>query len=174
MIYMVEMDLMERDRRVEWDAWYLAHTRMLLSMPGFHATQRFECLHAARAPFVALHHVDGPEFFQSEAYRNQAGPAGTGEWRTKMDNWSRNLFDGIAATPTVPMDGGLLVIEEGAEAGVPAGLAVAWAHAVGLDEDVARRGFAAATTLEQACAAIGAEGIRVCKPLIPQLTEADL
>ena len=37
----------------------------------------------AKAPFVALHHVDGPEFFKSDAYTNKAGPRGTGEWRTK-------------------------------------------------------------------------------------------
>ena len=174
MIYMVEMDLIERARRVEWDAWYLAHTKMLLGMPGFHATQRFECLHEAPAPFVALHHVDGPDFFNSEPYRNQAGPAGTGEWRTRHANWSRNLFDGIEAIPMVPLSGGLLVVEEGGEAGVPAGLPVTWLTSVALDQDVGRRGFAITDDLEVVRSAVGAEGIRVLKPLIPRLTKADL
>jgi hypothetical protein len=173
MIYMVEMDLIERARRTEWDAWYLAHTKMLLTMPGFHATQRFECLHEAPAPFVAIHHVDGPDFFESAPYRNQAGPAGTGEWRTRHANWSRNLFDGIDATPTVPLEGGLLVVEEGGE-GIPDGLSVIWLNSIGLDQDVARRGFAVVDDIEMARPAVGAAGIRVLKPLIPRLTKADL
>ena len=74
---------------------------MLLTFPGFHATQRFECMTDAKAPFVALHHVDGPEFFKSDAYTNKAGPGGTGEWRTKMNNWSRNLFQGLETTPNI-------------------------------------------------------------------------
>ena len=174
MIYMVEMDLMERDRRADWDSWYLAHTRMLLGFPGFHATQRFECLHEARAPFVALHHVDGPDFFQSASYRDHAGPAGTGEWRYKMTNWSRNLFDGIETTPAVPLEGGLLVVEDGAEGGVPDGLVIAWGTAIGLDKDVGRRGFVVTGSLDMVQAAIGEVGIRVFRPLIPRLTKIDL
>ena len=62
MIYMVEMNLIDLSRRPAWDKWYLDHTKMLLSFPGFHATQRFECIHEAKAPFVALHHVEGIAF----------------------------------------------------------------------------------------------------------------
>ena len=174
MIYMVEMDLIERERRVEWDHWYLTHTKMLLTFPGFHATQRFECLHEADAPFVAIHQVDGLEFFQSESYLNQAGPTGTGEWRTKMTNWNRNLFDGMDVTPNVPLEGALLVVEDGAGAGVPDGLLVTWLTSLGLDQNVSRRGFAVADDIEAARPAIGCVGIRVLKPLIPRLTEADL
>ena len=101
MIYMVEMDLIDRARRADWDKWYMEHTKMLLTFPGFHATQRFECIHQVKAPFVALHHVDGSEFFESPIYRSNAGPAGTGEWRRKMNNWSRNLFAGLETTPNI-------------------------------------------------------------------------
>jgi hypothetical protein len=174
MIYMVEMDLIERARRVEWDAWYLAHTKMLLGMPGFHATQRFECLHEAPAPFVALHHVDGPAFFESEPYRNQAGPAGTGEWRTRHANWSRNLFDGIEATPTVPSQGGLLIVEDDGEAGVPDELSVTWLTSIALDRDVTRRGFCVVDDIKSIRPILGAPGTRVLRPLIPRLTKADL
>ena len=47
MIYMVEMALLDTARRAEWDAWYVAHQHRLLSIPGIHASQRFECIHAA-------------------------------------------------------------------------------------------------------------------------------
>ena len=69
MIYMVEMNLIDLSDRPDWDNWYLAHTKMLLSFPGFHATQRFECIHEAKVPFVALHHVDGIDFFDSHSYK---------------------------------------------------------------------------------------------------------
>ena len=78
MIYMVEMALLDTARRAEWDAWYVTRQHRLLSIPGFRASQRFEALHAAESPFVALLEVDGP------SYRANAGPSNTGEWQTKM------------------------------------------------------------------------------------------
>ncbi len=81
MIYMVEMNLIDLSRRVEWDAWYLSHMKLLISIPGIQATQRFECLGQHPSPFVALHQVTGPDVFTSDIYRAKAGPTGTGEWR---------------------------------------------------------------------------------------------
>lgn len=169
MIYMVEMNLMETDRRAEWDDWYVSHMRMLITIPGIHATQRFECLHDHPSPFVALHEVDGPEVFVSEAYKAKAGPFGTGEWRTKMNNWYRNVLDGVVHTPEVPETGLLLVVEDGAEAGVPDGLSVTWLTAVGLDKTVERRGIAVCNDGALGRAAVGKPGIRVLKPLTPRL-----
>ena len=74
MIYMVEMALLDTARRAEWDAWYVAHQHRLLSIPGIHASQRFEAIHPAVSPFVALHEVDSAGVFTSPAYRGQAGP----------------------------------------------------------------------------------------------------
>ena len=75
MIYMVEMALIDLHRRAAWDAWYLAHMRVLISIPGIQATQRFEALAPHPSPFIALHQVAGPEVFTSGAYRAKAGPA---------------------------------------------------------------------------------------------------
>src|SRR5437899_8520063 len=132
MIYMVEMALLDTARRTEWDAWYVAHQHRLLSIPGFRASQRFETIHAAPAPFVALHEVDSPEIFTGPTYRAQAGPSNTGEWQTKMGNWDRNLFVGVDHTPDVPVDARLVVVEDGTSA-LPDRLSVKWMEAVGLD-----------------------------------------
>ena len=172
MIYMVEMNLMEMDRRVEWDAWYVSHMRMLITIPGIHATQRFECLHDHPSPFVALHEVDGPEVFASDAYKATAGPFGTGEWRTKMNNWNRNVFDGLDQTPDVPEGSRLLVVEDGAEASVPAGLSVNWLTSVGLDKSVSRRGVVVCSVDQARPLEAGVPGIRVLKPLTSRLVEA--
>jgi hypothetical protein len=166
MIYMVEMALLDTARRAEWDAWYVAHQHRLLSIPGFRASQRFEAIHAAESPFVALHEVDSAEIFTSPAYRSKAGPGNTGEWQTRMNNWHRNVFAGVERTPDVGPDARLVVVEHGAAP--PAAVPVQWMEAVGLDRSVARRGLA---VLPPATAdkLAGAAGIRVLRPLGPRL-----
>ncbi len=169
MIYMVEMALLATDRRAEWDAWYVAHQHRLLSIPGIHASQRFEAIHAAASPFVALHEVDGPEVFTSAAYREQAGPSNTGEWQTKMGNWHRNVFRGLDHTPDVPMDARLVVVERDCETSLPRDAIVRWMEAVGLDQSVRRRGLVVMPPA-QADLLAGTPGIRVLQPLGERLT----
>ncbi len=170
MIYMVEMALLDTARRAEWDVWYVAHQHRLLSIPGFRASQRFETIHAADSPFVALHEVDSADVFDSPAYRANAGPSNTGEWQAKMGNWHRNLFAGIEHTPDVPLDARLLIIEHGARCVVPD---ATWMDAVGLDVSVRRRALAvmAPAAAEQL---VGTPGVRVLKPLGPRLRSENL
>ncbi len=142
MIYMVEMALLDAARRTEWEAWYTAHQHRLLSIPGIHASQRFECIHAAAAPFVALHEVDGPQVFSLRRVPRKRRPANTGEWQTKMGNWHRNVFRGLDHTPDVPMDARLVVVERNCEGALPRDADLRWLEAVGLDQSVRRRGLA--------------------------------
>jgi hypothetical protein len=160
MIYMVEMALLETARRAEWDAWYVAHQHRLLSIPGVRASQRFEAIHPAESPFVALHEVESAAIFTSPEYRAKAGPTNTGEWQTKMGHWHRNLF-AEAHTPDVPMDARLVIVEDGADPGVPG---VRWMTAVGLDQSVRRRGIAIAAPAA-ADPLAGKPGVRVLRPI---------
>jgi hypothetical protein len=171
MIYMVEMALLDTERRAEWDAWYVAHQHRLLSIPGIHASQRFETIHPAASPFVALHEVDGPEVFTSSAYQAKAGPSNTGEWQTRMANWHRNVFRGLDHTPDVPMDARLVVVERDCESALPRDVDLRWMEAVGLDRSVRRRGLAVMRPA-QADLLAGTPGIRVLKPLGARLTPA--
>ena len=167
MIYMVEMALLDAARRAEWDAWYVAHQHRLLSISGFRASQRFEAIHPATSPFVALHEVDSADIFTSPAYREKAGPTNTGDWQSKMSNWHRNLF-ALDATPDVPMDARLVVVETDGAASLPAGAPVTWMDAVGLDRSVPRRGLAVMPPVT-ADRLAGAPGLRVLKPIGPRL-----
>jgi hypothetical protein len=167
MIYMVEMALLATERRAEWDAWYVAHQHRLLSIPGFRASQRFECINPAESPFVALHEVDSGDIFTSPTYRAKAGPTNTGEWQTKMNNWHRNLFD-LDHSPDVPMDARLVVVEADGASAVPANVPVTWMEAVGLDRSVKRRGLAVMPP-PTADRLAGVPGIRVLKPIGPRL-----
>jgi hypothetical protein len=159
----VEMALLEPARRHEWEVWYVAHQRRLLSIPGFRASQRFEAIHMAESPFVALHEVDSPDIFSGPCYRANGGPSNTGEWQAKMGRWHRNLF-GADHTPDVPMDARLVVVEEGSGPALPNHVSVRWMEAVGLDCSVRRRGLAV-TLHATAERLVGTPGIRVLKPI---------
>jgi hypothetical protein len=169
LIYMVEMALLVPERRAEWDAWYVAHQHRLLSIPGIHASQRFECIHPAASPFVALHEVDGPEVFATNDYRASAGPGNTGEWQDKMSNWHRNVFRGLDHTPDVPMEARLFIVERGAAGPLPRDVILRWLESVGLDKSVRRRGIAVVPPASADLLA-GTPGIRVLKPLGERLT----
>ena len=163
MIYMVEMTLLETTRRAEWDDWYVGHQHQLLSIPGFRASQRFEAIHNAESPFVALHEVASPDIFTGPHYRAKGGPSNTGEWQVKMGHWRRNLF-GADHTPDVPMNARLVVVEEGGGQGLPENVSVRWMEAVGLDRSVPRRGLAVMPPAT-ADGLVGTPGIRVLKPI---------
>ena len=171
MIYMVEMNLVDLSRRNEWDEWYLKHTKMLLTFRGFHATQRFESIYKADAPFVAMHHVDGLGFFNSVPYKNQAGPSGTGEWRTKMNNWNRNLFEGLDTTPDVRMREFLILIEEKSKMNYQLLNEVVWLKSCGLDMSVEHRGLAVVRSLDKLKEVERDPTIRILKPLMKRLTK---
>lgn len=141
-IYMVEMDMRLGDRKAEWHAWYLAHIKVLLSVPGFRASQRFQSILPAPAPYLALHQVDSGAIFDSPEYRSRGGPGSTGEWRALHLNWRRNLLDGLADSPDVPPGKHLLRLEDARDMALPSGIAVAWSKAVGLDRDADEFGLA--------------------------------
>jgi hypothetical protein len=141
-IYMVEMDMRLGDREAEWHTWYLAHIRVLLTVPGFRASQRFQSILPAPAPYLALHQVDSGAIFDSVEYRSRGGPTSTGEWRSRHLNWRRNLLDGIAATPEVPTEAYLLRLENGREIALPTEVSPAWTTTVGLDRDADEFGLA--------------------------------
>ncbi len=142
MLYMVEMDFPHPARETEWHAWYLAHIRVLLTVPGFRASQRFQAIVDTPSPYLALHEVASAAMFDSPAYRDRGGPASTGEWRSLQTNWHRNLLEGLDETPDVPSDAYLLLLRDAREAVLPEAVAVTWLRGVGLDRTIAECGLA--------------------------------
>lgn len=141
MIYMVEMDMKLGDREAEWHAWYLAHIKVLLSVPGFRASQRFQSLLPCPAPYLALHQVDSGAIFDSPEYHSRGGPGSTGEWRALHLNWRRNLLDDIAETAEAPPGQTLLRLEGARDVALPAGISPVWSNVAGLDRDTAEFGL---------------------------------
>lgn len=139
---MVEMDFPHPEREAEWHEWYLAHIRVLLTVPGFRASQRFRATLPTPSPYLALHEVASAGLFDSPAYRARGGPASVGEWRALQTNWHRNLLDGIEETPEVPAEAHLLVLRDARDAALPEGIAVQWVRGVGLDCTIGECGLA--------------------------------
>jgi hypothetical protein len=139
---MVEMDMRLDDREAEWHEWYLAHIKVLLTVPGFRASQRFRSVMPCPAPYLALHQVDTGAIFDSPEYRSRGGPGSTGDWRARHSNWRRNLLEGLDETPDVPADAHLLRLENARDVTPPATVPVAWVKAVGLDRDAQEFGLA--------------------------------
>jgi len=141
-IYMVEMNFPHPARAAEWHAWYRAHIQVLLTVPGFRASQRFQAIVETPSPYLALHEVASAALFDSPAYRARGGPASTGEWRDLQTEWHRNLLDGLEATPDVPDDAHLLLLRDAREAVLPEPVAISWLRAAGLDGSIALCGLA--------------------------------
>jgi hypothetical protein len=139
---MVEMEFPHPAREADWHTWYLAHIRVLLTVPGFRASQRFQAIGPTSSPYLALHEVASAALFDSPAYRARGGPASTGEWRALQTNWHRNLLEGIEETPKVPAEAHLLLLRDAPDAALPAGIAVSWLRGVGLDRTIRECGLA--------------------------------
>ena len=139
---MVEMDFPHPAREAEWHEWYLAHIRVLLSVPGFRASQRFQAIVPTAAPFLALHEVASAALFDSPIYRSRGGPGSVGEWRALQTNWQRNLLEGIEETPEVPPDAYVLLLRDARDVALPEPLAVTWLRGVGLDRTISELGLA--------------------------------
>ncbi len=101
--YMVEMDVSDRQREREWNAWYATHVMKLLRMPGFRGAQRFMAERPTVSPYLAVCEIDSPDVLISPAYRSGGGPRSPGNWIAIMVDWHRNLFDAQVA-PAVPLD----------------------------------------------------------------------
>src|SRR5260370_26076649 len=133
---MVEMGFPHPEREAGWHGWYLGHIRVLLTVPGFRASQRFKAIGATPSPYLALHEVASAALFDSPAYRARGGPASTGEWRALQTNWHRNPLDGVEESPEVPAEAHLLLLRDARDAVLPEGLAVTWLRGVGLDRTI--------------------------------------
>lgn len=138
--YMVEMDYPEHagPGREAFEEFYERHISMLLTIPGFLTAQRFECVHAARAPFLAVYQLAGPEVMDSEIYRSKAGRMSVAEeFRTRMTNWDRNLLQGGIDHLKV-REGMLSIADRSSAEELPTGFAPL--KVVGLDRTTAWRG----------------------------------
>jgi len=161
MIFMSQSGLSDPAREAEWDAWYLGHLRIMVTVPGIGSAQRFKTVSPAYSPSLAMYSIASADVFADPYYQRVRG---MGEWLPLIEKryYRRNLFVGLDAAPDVGDDFVFLVVDRERPAAVP-GLTLTWLEAVGLDRSTPYRGIA---VVERAAAeALAEHGVGVYRPV---------
>ena len=147
--YMVEMNYPKSESRAEFDAFYDRHIAMLLTIKGFQSAQRFACVHAAKAPYLALYRLAGPAVLTSKNYTSKAGRMSVkASMRERITNWDRNLVNGALDELEVAMGGWMVLIDrlDSQSPALPDGFTPL--TIIGLDKTLAERGVCTGDTGE--------------------------
>ena len=161
MIFMSQSGLTDPVREAEWDAWYVEHLRIMVTVPGIGSAQRFKTVSPGHAPSLAMYSIASADVFADPYYQRVRG---MGEWLPLIDTryYRRNLFAGLDAAPEAADHLVLLVVDRERPAAIP-GLTLTWLEAVGLDRSSPYRGIA---VVEPATAeALAGHGVGVYRPV---------
>jgi hypothetical protein len=161
MIFMSQSGLSDPTREAEWDAWYVEHLRIMVTVPGIGSAQRFKTATAGHSPSLAMYSIASADVFADPYYQRVRG---MGVWLPLIDTryYRRNLFAGLDAAPDVRDDRILLVVDRERPAAVP-GLTLTWLEAVGLDRSTRYRGIA--VLARAAAEALAGHGVGVYRPV---------
>lgn len=133
MIYTVECRYSDPATEGEWNDFYSLHKLpALISVRGFHTSQRFRACGAGCPTYLALHSIDGLEILQGEEYARKGG-GNFARWQQHITDWHRNLYRGLDRAPAVEQGNYLLVSRVGPEPLIAMGTVPEGLHAVALD-----------------------------------------
>jgi len=140
MIFMSQSGLTDTARMSDWDAWYIEHLRMMLTVPGIYSAQRFKTDSEGYSPSLAMYGIAGPEVFEDPYYRSVRG---MGEWLPLIErrHYKRNLFSGLDRAPVVKTGQVLLVADRERDDPALADLKLTWLACAGIDRSTAVRGI---------------------------------
>jgi hypothetical protein len=133
MIYTVECSYSDPASEEEWNDFYSLHKLpALISVQGFHTSQRFRACGAGCPIYLALHSIDGLEVLQGDEYARKGG-GNFARWQQHITDWHRNLYSGLDRATAVEQGDYLLVSRVGPEPLIAMGTAPDGMHAVALD-----------------------------------------
>ena len=161
MIFMSQSGLADAAREAEWDAWYIEHLRIMVTVPGIGSAQRFRIVGSVHSPSLAMYSIASADVFADPYYQRVRG---MGEWLPLIEKryYCRNLFAGLDAAPDVGDHFVLLVVDRERPEAVTA-LTLTWLETVGLDRSTPYRGIA---VVEHADAeALAGHGVAVYRPV---------
>jgi hypothetical protein len=140
MIFMSQSGLADPQREGEWAAWYVAHLRIMVTVPGIGSAQRLTTTTSGHSPSLAMYTVASADVFVDPYYQRVRG---MGPWLPLIEKryYRRNLFAGLETAPDVPADHALIVADRQGPADPP-GLTLTWLEAAGLDRSTPYRGIA--------------------------------
>jgi len=141
MIFISQSGLLDSTRSAQWDAWYIEHLQIMISVPAVSSAQRFVTESPGYSPSLAMYTVPGPEVFNDPYYLSIRG---MGEWGPFIDrrHYHRNLFAGLDRAPAVSASERLIVADREREDATLADLGLTWLKCVGIDHSTPLRGMA--------------------------------
>ncbi|MPZ45362.1 MAG: hypothetical protein GEV05_18595 [Betaproteobacteria bacterium] len=140
MIFMSQSGLTDPARESDWDAWYLEHLRVMVSVEGVASAQRFKTASPGHPPSTAMYSMQSGAVFQDPYYLSVRG---LGEFLPLIDRryYRRNLFAGLDLAPAVA-PGQVMLIWDAAEPRAEPGVDFRWLEAVAVDKSTPYRGIA--------------------------------
>lgn len=139
MIYTVECSFADPVSEAEWNDFYsLDKLPALISVSGFHTSQRFKALRGGSPVYLALHSIDGPDVLTGEEYRRKGG-GNFARWQQHITDWHRNLYDSLDPAPAVGNDEFLLTSANGPDSLIRLGHSPCAMRAVELEKFPERR-----------------------------------
>lgn len=134
MIYTVECSFTDPVSEAEWNDFYSRDKLpALISVSGFHTSQRFRALSAGCPVYLAIHSIDNLDVLQGDEYR-QKGGGNFARWQRHITDWHRNLYGGLDRAPAIGANEYLVVSETGPEPFTRRGLTPFQMHAVALEK----------------------------------------
>lgn len=169
MIYTVECSFADSSSEAEWNDFYsLDKLPALISVSGFHTSQRFKALSGGCPVYLAIHSVDGLDVLTGEEYR-QKGGGNFARWQQHITDWHRNLYGGLDRAPAVASDEVLALSAAGPESLTRLGLAPCAMQATAFEQVPARRWLAKLDRKRLSIDDLPAD-VHVYAPMAAQLT----
>ncbi|RKF38169.1 sugar ABC transporter [Paraburkholderia fungorum] len=170
MIYTVECSFADRSSEAEWNDFYsLEKLPALISVTGFHTSQRFRSLSNDCPVYLAVHTIDGLDVLTGEEYR-QKGGGNFARWQQHITDWHRNLYSDIGLAPAVNADELLVLCESGPDPLIRMGLTPLAMRAVALEQFPERRWLAKQARQNAQLVGGMSEGVHLYAPMTEQLT----
>ncbi|MDN7908770.1 sugar ABC transporter [Burkholderia cepacia] len=172
MIYTVECSFADVDSEAEWNDFYsLEKLPALISVTGFHTSQRFKAIGSGCPVYLAIHTIDGLDVLTGDEYRRKGG-GNFAKWQQHITDWHRNLYGAIGLAPTVEEGEHLALCAGGPDPLIRLGLDPLAMQAVALEQFPARRWLAVVPRNNTLLVDERAEGVHLYAPMTEQLTSA--
>ncbi|MEX8195303.1 sugar ABC transporter [Comamonas guangdongensis] len=169
MIYTVECSYADAQTEAEWNDFYsLQKLPALISVSGFHSSQRFKALGTGCPVYLALHTIDGLSVLTGDEYREKGG-GNFARWQQHITDWHRNLYACEQAAPAVQAGELLLVSRHGPEALRQMGLRPLAMEAVALEGLPPQRWMARLSAEQRSALAALPQGIDAYEAMTEQL-----
>lgn len=172
MIYTVECSFADLNSEAEWNDFYsLEKLPALISVSGFHTSQRFKSISDGCPVYLAIHTIDGLDVLTGEEYR-QKGGGNFARWQQHINDWHRNLYSDIGFAPAIKDDELLVLCANGPRPLIQMGLRPLAMQAVALEKFPERRWLGTLPRKDAQLIESTSEDIHLYSPITEQLTNA--